>query len=40
MPVILTDPTQWETWLTADWENAKALQRPLADGSLVIDERE
>ena len=25
MPVILTDPTEWDTWLTADWANAKAL---------------
>lgn len=40
MPVILTDPVEWEAWLTADWANATALQRPLADGSLLKGERE
>ena len=28
MPVILTDPAEIELWLTADWKNAKTLQRP------------
>ena len=36
MPVILTEPAEWETWLTAPWAEAKALQRPLADGSLQV----
>ena len=36
MPVILTKPEDIETWLIADWEEAKALQRPLPDGSLAV----
>ena len=36
MPVILTEPAEWETWLDAPWAEAKALQRPLPDGSLRI----
>ncbi|MET3891059.1 putative SOS response-associated peptidase YedK [Bosea sp. OAE506] len=35
MPVILTEPEEVETWLTAPWEQAIALQRPLPDGALV-----
>jgi putative SOS response-associated peptidase YedK len=35
MPVILTQPDEIETWLTAPWEEAKALQRPLPDDQLV-----
>lgn len=34
MSVILTDPDEWETWLSAPWEIAAHLQRPLPDGSL------
>jgi len=37
MPVILTEPEEWETWLGAPWVEAKALQRPLADGLLELD---
>tara|TARA_R100000365_G_C2746918_1_gene76424 strand:+ start:133 stop:873 length:741 start_codon:yes stop_codon:yes gene_type:complete len=36
MPVILTTTEEVETWLTAPWEEAKALQRPLSDGVLQI----
>lgn len=36
MPVIFTQPHEVETWLTAPWEEASALQRPLPDGSLEI----
>ncbi len=36
MPVILTDPAEMRGWLTADWADARALQRPLADGALSV----
>jgi putative SOS response-associated peptidase YedK len=36
MPVILTTPEECETWMTAPWEIARELQRPLPDGSLEI----
>lgn len=36
MPVILTKPDEWETWLSADWATAGKLQRPLPDGALGI----
>lgn len=36
MPVILTDPAEIETWLTAPVDEALKLQRPLPDGVLKI----
>lgn len=36
MPVILTEPSEWATWLTTDAPEALALQRPLPDGALQI----
>jgi putative SOS response-associated peptidase YedK len=36
MPVILTRKDEIEIWLTADWKEAKALQRPLPDDGLAI----
>jgi putative SOS response-associated peptidase YedK len=36
MPVILTEPQEWDAWLSAPWAEAKSLQRPLPDGSLRI----
>ena len=34
MPTILTEPAEWALWLTDDWQFAKELQRPLAEGLL------
>jgi putative SOS response-associated peptidase YedK len=36
MPVILTEPDELETWMTAPWGMAKELQRPLPDGMLRV----
>lgn len=36
MPVILTEPDEFDVWLNADWKEAAALQRPLPDGALQI----
>lgn len=36
MPVLLTEPEEIEAWLTAPWEEARALQRPLPDHLLTI----
>lgn len=36
MPVILATEAERDAWLRADWAEAAALQRPLADGALQI----
>ncbi|EJC76032.1 hypothetical protein Rleg10DRAFT_4674 [Rhizobium leguminosarum bv. trifolii WSM2012] len=36
MPVILSTEEEIETWLTAPWEDAGKLQRPLANNKIVL----
>ena len=36
MPVILRNVEEIELWMTASWEEAKRLQRPLPDDELLL----
>jgi putative SOS response-associated peptidase YedK len=36
MPVILTEPEDWEAWLSAPWAEASRMQRPLPDRSMEL----
>src|SRR5262249_7213855 len=43
MPVVLTEPEEWDAWLNADASTALKLQRPLSADRLrivALDQRE
>ncbi|OWJ75048.1 DUF159 family protein [Haematobacter genomosp. 1] len=37
MPVILTDPDEWDAWLHEPWSVVQELQRSLPDGALSME---
>ncbi|WP_435171665.1 SOS response-associated peptidase family protein [Falsirhodobacter sp. 1013] len=37
MPVILTEPDEWDAWLHEPWGVVQELQRPLPDGALSME---
>ncbi|WP_327437192.1 SOS response-associated peptidase family protein [Sinorhizobium meliloti] len=36
MPVILTEPAKIALWLTAEWKDAKQLQRPYSSDAMML----
>ncbi|WP_327437629.1 SOS response-associated peptidase family protein [Sinorhizobium meliloti] len=36
IPIILTESEEIELWLTADWKDAKALQRPFPAEAMTL----
>lgn len=38
MPVILTEPSDLQAWLSEPWSDVKILQRPLSDELLALDD--